>query len=575
MSIARRIMLGVLVAAGAAFLAGEIAPTEAAGQPAAKAKAKNKVRAKNKNKNNAVQAVADEPAAKPEAKPEDKPADKPVRVVARPMNPKAIARMIDQAIDKKLAEAKVTPSGRCSDAEFLRRAYLDLTGVIPPADKAAAFLDSTDPDKRAKLIDELLESKNYGRHQSDIWINLLYPKDSDVRRLNKGPLVTWLTDRFNENKPWDTLVYDLVTASGEQDKNPAVTYFLANRTVDKMTDNVTRSFLGVQLQCAQCHNHPFTAWKQNEYWGMAAFFMRVQATQPRAMQQNQTLSVTEGRFVRRGRNFLPESAKIVPAKFIGGEQPKTSSADPLRPVLAKWLTAPENPYFAKAIVNRTWGQLFGRGFVNPVDDMIEEHEPSHPELLNALAKDFAAGGFDLKQFIRGICLSNAYQRSAKPEGNNAADKELFSHMALKVLTPEMLFDSLGAVVGNPAGPPGRFGGGAGPRGPFNPRDRFAAFFAGSEGAKPTDYEAGIPQALRLMNARNLSSSPTLVRELARKNTSPDQVIEKLYLTTVSRRPTPEETKKMTAYVAKQSDAQAAYGDILWALLNSSEFTLNR
>jgi hypothetical protein len=505
----------------------------------------------------------------------DKKADTPT-ADSKAQGAKTIARKVDRIIARHLQDDKTPASGRAQDAEFLRRAYLDLTGVIPPGDKAAAFLDSQDPDKRAKLIDELLASSNYGKHLSDIWQALLIPRNSDNRRLQSEPFVKWLEETFNANKPWDRMIHELVTASGEQDKNGAVTLFLANSSVDKMTDVTTKAFLGLQLQCAQCHDHPFTKWKQKEYWGMAAFFMKVQPGNIRAAQQNNTSpGVTEGNQPRRGRNAVPESAKIVPAKFLQGEEPKLNQRDPYRPVLADWMTSPKNPYFAKAIVNRVWAQLFGRGIVNPVDDMHEGNVPSHPEVLNLLAEQFVAGGYDLKNLYRTLCLTETYQRTSKPvEGNKDAAPALFSRMAIKVMTGEQLYDSLvlvngaqrgGPPAGRPNAPPGR--------GPGNPRANFVAFFNLEDGADPTEYQSGIPQTLRLMNSAQTNNSQ-LVNEVSRGSSEPNKAIEKLYLSTLARRPSAQETEKMLAHVQKTGDNRKAYSDILWVLINTSEFTLN-
>jgi hypothetical protein len=345
----------------------------------------------------------------------------------------------------------------------------------------------------------------------------------------------------------------------------------------------------VQLQCAQCHNHPFTGWKQTEYWGMAAFFLKVRPDNVnRAARTGNTPGITEGAAGRRGRQRLPESAKVVPARFLQGEQPKLRTTEPYRPVLAEWVTAPKNPFFARAMVNRVWGQLFGRGLVNPVDDMHEGNAPSHPELLRELADGFSSG-FDVKGLFRTVCNSEAYQRTSKPvrenedaqggvpadqpvRGNEDADAALYARMAIKVLSPEQLYDSLSRVAGvrAPAGRAGR----AGPRRPgAGPREQFVNFFRVDAGADPTEYQAGIPQALRLMNSPQFSPAG-LAGAAARAGNSPAEVIEHLYLATLARRPTAAETGRMVEYVRKR-DAREAYGDIAWALMNCSEFVLNR
>jgi len=493
----------------------------------------------------------------------------------------ALAQLIDREIGKKLDEAKIAPSPRSSDDEFLRRAYLDITGVIPSADLARAFLDDPSPGKRSRLLDELLSDPHYGRRMADIWTAKLFPRDSANRFVMREPLYDWLEEKFNNNESWDKLVTNLVTASGNVEYNPAVTYFLANRSIDKLTDTVGQHFLGIQLQCAQCHNHPFTSWKQTEYWGMAAFFSKVRSDNPKNAKKggdNTKLGVMETARPTRQKDFLPESAKTVPAKFLGGPEPRLGPTEAYRPVLAKWMTAPDNPFFARALVNRTWAHLFGRGIVHPVDDMLPENEPSHPELLDALARHIAhVGGYDVKYLVKAICLSEVYQRTSKPTADNKSDVALFSHMRMKVMSPEQLFDSLAEVTGlggrgGPKGP--KFAGG--PKGgPFSARAQFVNFFlAGADSSSAVDYEAGIPQALRLMNSP-IANNPGVARRIVGAGGKPVEAIESLYLATLSRRPTAEEKGMLTEYVAKASSPGMGYSDILWAILNGSEFIFVR
>jgi hypothetical protein len=391
-------------------------------------------------------------------------------------------------------------------------------------------------------------------------------------------MTKWLETNFNENKPWDQMTRAIVTAEGDMDKNGAVLYFLANATPDKLTDNASRTFLGVQLQCAQCHNHPFTSWKQNEYWGMAAFFTKVrfEGNPRQAVRQGGTVRVHEGGKGRQVR--LPISAKRVPPKFFQGEEPKLAASDAYRPVLADWMTSPKNPYFSKAMVNRTWAQFFGRGIVNPVDDMHDGNQPSHPQLLADLSSQFAANGFDVKQLIRAICNSQTYQRTSKPSsGNRDAGPELFGRMAVKVMTPEQMFDSLEQVLGTPTqvNRPRRQNAVAAARfRNITPRTLFVTFFKGDDNADPTEYQAGIPQVLRLMNAPRLNNA-SMLAPILKAGKSPAKIVEQLYLATLSRRPTSHELNRTLALVRKYpKEPRQAYGDILWALLNSSEFTLN-
>ena len=275
---------------------------------------------------------------------------------------------------------------------------------------------------------------------------------------------------------------------------------------------------------------------------------------------------------------LPEAARRLPPRFLEGDRAAVRANEPYRPVLAAWLTAPQNKYFARALVNRVWSQLFGRGLVHPVDDMHDGNEASHPELLQELANAFTASGYDLKFLFRAVCNSETYQRSSKPAGDLAADEALFAGMAVKPLTPEQLFDSLTGIVGA-----GRFQRPAKPQKPqkpllrglgAGPREQFVAFFQADESAGATEYHAGIPQVLRLMNAPALNNTQPVVNAAARSG-SPARAVEHLYLTALSRRPTAEEAARLNAYIDKRkSDPRPAYADILWALLNSSEFALN-
>jgi hypothetical protein len=489
-----------------------------------------------------------------------------------------LARHIDRLINRKLAQEKVTASPRCSDEEFLRRVHLDITGKVPSGDAAIAFLDSKEPDKRARLIDELLAGKDYGRHFADVWQALLLPRSSDSRFLMRWypNLTTWLQQQFNEGASWDKIARGVLTASGAVDKQGPAVYWLANGTPDRATDNVTRLFLGVQLQCAQCHNHPFTDFKQDEYWHLAAFFLKVgpDGNVRRAVRNGGTITISERPRPARRRG-LPDSAKVLPPKFLQGEKAQVKPGEPLRPVLADWMTSPKNPYFARAMVNRTWALFFGRGIVNPVDDMHDGNLPSHPELLADLSRQFVAGGFDVKHLVRAITLSQTYQRGSKPKGNNAdAGPELYARMAVRPLTPGQLYDSLTQLVGAPANrPAGRRAGAA--RFGFNPREAFVTFFSAEDGADPTEYQDGIPQVLRLMNGPQLNNA-RLLGPILRDSKGQGELIEKLYLTVLARRPRSEEVARIDTFLARNKDnRRQALAGVLWALMNSSEFRVNR
>lgn len=516
-----------------------------------------------------------------------------------PLDVALMAKRIDTHVQSLLSQDNIPVSPRSSDAEFCRRLYLDLTGRIPSADQTLTFLNDTHPDKREKLVDTVLASKNYAVHMADIWQSLLMPPNSENRRLDPEPLSDWLEKSFAANKPWDAFSRELLTASGEQDKNGATTYFLANSSIDRLTDSVCKLFMGVQLQCAQCHNHPFNpAWKQDDYWATAAFFMKVKAQPPRGKDAKPPRVVENN--MPPNKKMLPESAKTVAAKYPAGAKAELSPKDSYRPAFAKWLTNETNPFFARATVNRVWAQVFGRGLVHPIDDIHEGNPASHPALLDELASQFQANKYDMHFLFKAICLSEAYQRTSKPvAGNEKVSAHYLSRMPVKVLTPEQMFDSVTDLfVAAQAkaeqevakkedkkddkaktDKPGKaerknlkIQGRPGPA----PRNQFIAFFKGEEGPDQTEYQAGIPQVLRLMNSPQFNNQALL--RLLEPKAPPKDNIQKLYLSILSRKPTESESAKLTKMVTqagpKPMDMRQAYADICWVLLNSSEFALN-
>jgi len=529
----------------------------------------------------AIIEIAD--AATPETKdtkPQTNQEKKLVKTSAKPIalkpliESKVLSAIIDAEISKKIKEEKVTPSAKSSDAEFQRRAYLDIIGRIPTSVETRAFLENTIPSKRVKLVDDLLADDEFGKHMADIWQSLLLPRISDNRRVQTEPLTLWLEKHFNVNTGWDQITKELLTSTGPQDENGSITYFISNASVDKMTDSVSKLFLGVQLQCAQCHNHPFVDWKQNDYWGLAAFFMKVQAKPPGG-KDTSSPTVTEGKGLNKNKKTLPEAAKFVPATFLASGEATLNTAEPYRPVLANWLTSKTNPFFSKAMVNRVWAQYFGKGLVDPIDDMHDGNPATHPELLEALATQFSASNFDLKFLIRSICNSETYQRSSKPNASNKeTDIALLARMPIKNMTPEQLFDSLTTVLGAAGKADQKLDKvKAAKNQPKGARAQFVTFFQPEEGTSALSYETGIPQILRLMNSPQMNSA-VIIQRLVDKNADTKTSIEKVYLSVLNRMPTDEEFSRMTNFLSQATDKNKGLGDMLWVLLNTSEFTLN-
>ena len=517
---------------------------------------------------------------KPQSNKEKKQEKKLSKTSAKPITSKpllasnVLSAMIDAEINKKIKEEKVTPSAKRTDAEFQRRAYLDIIGRIPTSVETKTFLEDTTSNKRVKLIDDLLADDEFGKHMADIWQALLLPRISDNRRVQTEPLTLWLEKHFNVNTGWDQITKELLTSTGPQDENGSITYFISNASVDKMTDSVSKLFLGVQLQCAQCHNHPFVDWKQNDYWGLAAFFMKVQAKPPGG-KDTSSPTVSEGKGINKNKKSLPEAAQFVPAKFLASGEATLNTAEPYRPVLANWLTSKTNPFFSKAMVNRVWAQYFGKGLVDPVDDMHDGNPATHPELLETLATQFAASNYDLKFLIRSICNSETYQRSSKPNASNKeTDIALLARMPIKNMTPEQLFDSLATVLGAASRAEQKLGKAKVAKNQTKGvRSQFVAFFQPEEGTSPLSYETGIPQVLRLMNSPQMNST-NIIQRLVDKNADTKTSIEKVYLSVLNRMPTDEESSRMTNFLSQATDKNKGLGDMLWVLLNTSEFTLN-
>jgi hypothetical protein len=545
--------------------------------------------------NKTEEAVEPKPSTKPEPPP--KP---PERASTR--DPKPIAAAVDLELNKRLNQANTPTSPQADDGEFLRRVTLDIAGRIPTYDETITFLNSQDPDKRRQWIDQLLASSDYGLHFGTIWRNLLVPKDATKgSKAQPDRFSPWLAEQFVQNRGWHEIVLDLLTFEGDIAQHPESAFIIANSEgfqpqADRLAAASARFFLGVQLQCAQCHNHPFAPWKQTDFWSTAAFFSRLRNTSqkgpPFVLTEEPAADPPEGG--KKGAPVSPPTllgaaiqipsstgsgaGRVVKAKFLSGEEPVLDVHGPFRPAFAAWITAAENPYFARAAVNRLWAHFFGRGLVNPVDNFHDGNPPSHPELLDLLANEFRASGYDLKHLIRCLCTSAAYQRTSRPLPQNEADDLLFSHMVVKVMSPEVFYDSLATAMA--AGPAiikkGSKPAAAKGTPPYlESREQFVhSFAAQGEPAEAGQYGYGIPQFLKLMNAEQFNKSTPMVERWVKEGTSPDKIVEGLYLAVLSRRPSVEEARLMSDYLAKRDRSANGYAGVFWILSNSSEFALN-
>ncbi|MCE9532799.1 MAG: DUF1549 and DUF1553 domain-containing protein, partial [Planctomycetes bacterium] len=508
----------------------------------------------------------------------------------------SISATIDLEIQKKLDAQKIPASPLADDAEFLRRAYLDLNGRIPKIEETNAFLASTETDKRAKLIDQLLEQPEYGRHFATIWRDLMVDRTNEMGQVRQGfswEFIDWAAGSFNKGRGWNEIVTDMLTAAGEAKTNPASTFVLANRMnefprPENLVGSASKLFMGVALRCAQCHDHPYVKeWKQDDFWGVAAFFgqLRDVTTDSNGGSQKPTLSESPNTDEKKETNYInrlkrqgmippmkgPQIAiptimdptatlRVVQAKYFLSNAPKLDEKGPYRANFAEWLTGKENPYFARAAVNRWWAHFFAQGIVNPVDDMGTNHQPSHPELLALLEKEFKASNYDLKHLIRCISNSKTYQRTSRPLPENKQDTKLFSHMVLKQLSADQMHDSLFVTIG---------------RAPTlgKNRDQQTAIFATKDADdNPTELSHGIPQFLNQMNASVARDNYVANRYITGK--SKEDAVKNLYLGILSRPPKPQELEKMLAYLGKAANVQEGYRDVFWVLLNSAEFMFN-
>jgi len=508
--------------------------------------------------------------------------------------PLEVAQAIDKHLDGFLASAQLEPAPLSDDVEFLRRLYLDLTGRVPTAKQASEFLDSQQADKRESLIDALLATSEFGQQFGRTWRDWICPPElPSTGNAGTQPhqqaraFGDWMGKKFASGAGWDQITREILTVQGAIKDNPQVIFFgvvgQGGKTNPGGTARAVASiFMGVQLKCAQCHDDPYRDWSQQEHWALAAFFGRSQG-------DFEKIEIGKGPAKQSGQIAIPGNAfknagTTVPAAFLRGQPLQAKDVPDLRTPLVDWLTARDNPYFARAFANRLWFQLFARGIVNPIDDNRALNPPSHPGLMGLLADEFAASGFDVKHLVRCLCRSTAYQRTSTPVPGTDAVRRVaittaFGRMPLRVMTADMLHESLKLAYGEPQLDL-RSGGKVNTTGmAATVGDALLEFHRrfGTNEEDRTDFTHGVAQMLTLINhPRLLGDSKSLAEFL--KNTpdaSPTQVIEWLYLSTLSRRPTAEEQREADEYLAQTPDRAQAYRGVLWMLVNRSEYILVR
>lgn len=495
-----------------------------------------------------------------------------------------IAAVIDGHLQSRWREDGITPAKRADDAEFLRRATLDLNGWIPGVMETRDFLADDAPDKREQLINRLLDDPRYTVHFTNVWRTTLIPEaESDLNARYMIPsFEAWLRTRLLDNTSYRNMVREILDAqvSGNSmyaynEVSPVAFYATKEVKPENLAAATSRMFLGVRLECAQCHDHPFDDWTQRDFWGYAAFFAGLEREQGGA----QGVFAQLREFFGQRQVQIPETSEYVEPTYLGGTEMGRDELRRPRQALTDWIIAEDNPYFARMAVNRMWGHLFGAGFVNPIDDFSEHNPPSHPELLDALADEFVAHDYDLKFLLRAMMLSEAYQLSSRQTDPAQSAPGAFACMAVKGMTPAQVYDSLTQATG-------RFE-------PFtlmnpfvfgqeSPRQRIGDLFT-DQGTTPTDKPTTILQSLALMNGDFVAQEtrPDNDRLLGAVLDFPgfetgDQV-EAVFLATLTRLPTDAERQKFVSHVESggaQGDRRQALADVLWVLLNSSEFVYN-
>ena len=506
------------------------------------------------------------------------------------LDARALAALIDAHILAKWKEAKVTPAGPATDAEFLRRVSLDIIGRIPHVSEVHKFLADKSPDKRRRIVDQLLDGHGYVGNFTNVWRDLMIPQaNNQLAQAFSPQMEAWLSNKLRANVPYDKMVRQLLTADPignvvrrgrgviDPTDRTVVAFYQANELKpENIAAATSRLFLGVRLECAQCHDHPFNSFTREQFWEYTAFFAGIRPV------RQQPGRFQAARFDPNAREIaIPNTKKVAKAKFLDGTEPKWAADSDTRGTLADWMTAADNPYFARAAVNYLWAHFFGFGILDPVDDPKDDNPPSHPELLNEMARQFALNHFDLKYLMRAMTASRAYQLTSRMSHPTQEDPRLFARMSVKGLSPEQLFDSLVAATGF-RDPALAFNRGLTRQRFFGVQGEFRNKFA-NYADRRTEFQTSILQALAMMNGRFVADATSIARSetLAAVIDSPfmdtEGRLNALFLAAYARPMRPAEQSRLVRYVdsgGPSGDSAKAFRDVFWSLLNSSEFILN-
>ncbi len=487
---------------------------------------------------------------------------------------------VDELVFTKLKDLGLPPSKVSDDATFLRRVCVDIAGRLPSLKETEEFLASQDANKRSRLIDSLLDSTDYADYFASKWSAILRNKRKAAPdRRATFAFHAWIRDAFLQNRPYDQFVSDIIASSGQADRNAPVAWYREVNDQAAQVEDTAQLFLGLRIQCARCHHHPFEKWSQQDYYGFSAFFAQVgrkKGTQPALDRVFHRPGIAQAQ--------NPKTNQMVKPTGLGSKTLDIPAHEDPRQALAGWMSDPANPFFAKALVNRYWKHFFSRGLVDPEDDMRVTNPACNPMLLDALAQDFVAHGFDLKHLVRTICTSNTYQLSAEPNEWNRDDKQNFSRYYPKRLNAEVLLDSINLVTDTST----NFGGvPVGTRATQLPDNGFNSYFLTVFGRPESSSacecerssDANLAQSLHLLNSAEIQGKLTADDGRASKlsvdkNRQAKDKIRELYLLSFSREPNEQELGIALGHIAKKGDVKTSYEDIVWALINTKEFLFN-
>ncbi len=488
------------------------------------------------------------------------------------------ANYIDELVNAKLQKLRILPSDICTDEAFLRRATIDIIGMLPTEDEYRGFLADKSPDKRAKLVDSLLERKEFAEIWAMKWAELLMVRSGGPTNVSYKSMYlysNWLTEQIAANVPLDQMVRQILASSGGTFTTPATNFYQIEHETLKTAENVAQVFMGIRVQCSQCHNHPFDRWTMNDYYSFAAFFSQIGRKE--GEDYRETIVFNSGG----GEVNHPVAGREMEPKFLGGAMPDCRGKD-RRQLLAEWLASPDNPYFAPSVANRVWAHFFGVGIVEPVDDVRVSNPPINPELLQQLGRKLVEYKYDFKRLVRDICHSQAYQRTTQTNASNEGDTRNFAHARVRRIKAEMLLDCITEVT--------------------ETKDKFRGLPLGARAVQiadgaTSDYflttfgrstretvcvgevrtEPTLSQALHLLNGDTVQQkirSGGLIQHLLAAKKSPEDIIRALYVRCIGRQPLPEEMCALKKLVDGTPKPAEALEDVFWSLLNSREFCFN-